>query len=903
MNYGRDGIKRRQETLNARGAKWSRKFLLLLLEAFFVVAIGGSIIVGALGIGVFKGILASAPDISKVTVTPTKRSSFIYDSEGKQIYKLVSQDANRIPVASDQISDNVKMAFVAIEDERFYEHNGIDIKGILRAGVSAIKNRGLGQGASTITQQLLKNSVFTDWMEEENTVAKVKRKIQEQYLAMELEKKMDKDSILVNYLNTINLGQNTLGVQAASLRYFGKNASQLTISEAATIAAITKAPTYYNPIIHPDHNGGRRIDVLDKMLELGFITQDEYDTAYADDPYSRINSVNEVSQESAISSYFVDAVTEQVMDDLAAAGYNESQIYTLMFSGGIKINSTMDPKIQKICDEEFSNEENYASTKWALDYRLTVQKADGSLVNHSKEMVRNHFKEQDKRFTLLFPDKESAYEIIERYKEDIMEPGDEIYAESDEITVQPQISFSVIDQHTGEVKAIVGGRGEKNATRGFNRATQSMRQPGSCFKVLASFGPAIDAAGFTLATTVNDAPFNYYNGTPVSNWYGKDTYYGLCNLRYGIYWSLNVVAVKTITMITPELGYQYLINFGFTTLEDSKRVGDDIFTDIGQPLALGGITNGVINTEICAAYAAIANNGTFIKPKFYTTVVDSDGNIILDNREPKSHQVIKETTAFLLTDAMKDCIVRGTGTNARFSGMSIAGKTGTTSDSKDIWFVAYTPYYTGACWVGYDDPKELTDPETRVAQKMWKAVMQRVHEELPDIGFDVPEGIVRCTVCKKSGLLPNGLCTETYSEYFTKDTVPTETCNVHYMGRVCGYDNLPATEQCPFAYEGAVELVPPEPDSLKQGSATLDTTLDPLAAGAQTHTPNNSGHCQHDEAFFSQPNWEEIYNQQYAEYQARVWAAQEAAMQAAEGGGEGGEAPPPAPEPENGGGE
>ncbi|MCQ2519509.1 MAG: transglycosylase domain-containing protein [Lachnospiraceae bacterium] len=812
--------------------------------------------------------LASAPDISKITVTPSGRSSFVYDADGNQIAKLVSANANRIPVGSQQISQAAKDAFVAIEDERFYEHNGIDIQGIMRAGIKALKDKSLSQGASTITQQLLKNNVFTSWTEEENNVEKVKRKIQEQYLAIQLEKNMSKDDILVNYLNTINMGQNTLGIEAAALRYFGKHASELDVSEASVIAAITQNPSRYNPIIHPDNNASRREDVLRNMERLGYITEAEKKAALADNVYDRIQTVNSVQGESQVTSYYVDAVTEQVYDDLLAAGYNENQAYTLMYSGGIKIHSYMDHDIQQICDEEFAREENYPTTKWQLKYRLTIQKADGSLENHSSEMFRSYFRQSNRQFNMLYKEEESAYADIETYQQAVLEEGDEVYAESITLTVQPQISFTVIDQKTGEVKAMIGGRGVKEASRTFNRATQSMRQPGSCFKVLASFGPAIDAAGFTLATTVNDAPFNYYNGTPVSNWYGKDEYYGLCNLRYGIYWSLNVVAVKTITMITPELGYQYLLNFGITTLEDAKAVGDQIYTDIGQPLALGGITNGVINLELCAAYAAIANMGVYIEPRLYSFIEDADGNIIIDNRELKTRQVIKDTTAYLLTSAMKDCISRGTGTNARFAGMSMAGKTGTTSDSKDIWFAAYTPYYTGCCWVGYDEPVELNSAESQMGQKLWKAVMQRVHEELPDIGFEVPEGIVRCAVCKQSGKIPTEFCTEVYEEYFTKDTVPEDPCNVHYVGRICRYDNLPATAQCPFAYEGVGCFIPPEDESLWAGSATLDATLDPLAAETTVPT-NTTGHCQHDEAFFSQPNWEDIYYIQYNEILAR----------------------------------
>ena len=890
MNYGKEGIKRRQEALNARGPKWSRKLLLLLTEAVLVCLVGGGIMLAAMGIGVFKGILASAPDISKITVTPSGRSSFVYDAKGNQIAKLVSANANRIPVASNQISDDLKNAFVVIEDERFYQHNGIDIQRILGAGVKALRDRSLSQGASTITQQLLKNNVFTSWTEEKNDIEKIKRKIQEQYLAVELEKVMSKDDILTNYLNTINLGQNTLGVQAASLRYFGKPASEINVSEAAVIASITQNPSAYNPIYHPDANAKRRKYVLDYMLRDEYITQAEYDAAIKDDVYGRINEVNQVQGEAQVTSYYVDAVTVQVEKDLLAAGYSENQVYTLMYSSGIKIFTYLDPDIQKICDEEFANEENYATVRWQLDYRLTILKADGSMENHSAEMFRSYFRQnKNKNYDLLYKEPEDAYADIEEYKTAVLEEGDEVYADNIEncLTIQPQISFSVIDQHNGQVKAMIGGRGEKVGARTFNRATQSARQPGSCFKVLASFGPAIDAKGFTLATVINDAPFNYYNGTPVSNWYGKDTYYGLCNIRYGIYWSLNVVAVKTITIIDPALGFEYLEKMGFTTLRASKKVGENIYTDIGQPLALGGITEGVINLEICAAYASIANNGMYIKPTLYSRIEDADGNIIIDNTHPETHEVFKPTTSFLLTSAMKDCISRGTGTNAKFPGMSMAGKTGTTSDSKDIWFCAYTPYYTAACWVGYDRPHALSDPESRVAQIMWKAVMRRVHEELPDIGFDVPEGIVTCTVCKKSGLLPNALCTETYTEYFDKDTVPEDHCNVHYMGRVCAYDNLPATDNCPFAYEGAVEMVPPEDEALWQGSHTLDSTLDPLAAGEQAPV-NTTGHCQHDEAFFSQPNWEEIYQRQYNELEARREAAWQEQQQASEGEGEGG---------------
>ena len=382
----------------------------------------------------------------------------------------------------------------------------------------------------------------------------------------------------------------------------------------------------------------------------------------------------------------------------------------------------------------------------------------------------------------------------------------------------------------------------------------------------------------TLATVFNDAPFNYYNGTPVSNWYGKDTYKGMCSIRYGVYWSLNVVAVKTLTQITPQLGYNYLKNFGFTTLQESKPIGDKIYTDIGQPLALGGITDGILNIELNAAYASIANGGIYIEPKLYTYVEDSNGNIILDNRTPVTRRTVSEETAWLLTDAMKDCVTIGTGTRARFKDMSIAGKTGTTSGSKDLWFAGYTPYYTATCWSGYDNNETMTDIESRIPQTMFKAVMQRVHENLPDIGFIMPSTIHQVEICTMSGKLPKeGYCDGCRrKEFFAEGTEPTEECDVHYHVMLCAYDNLPATEFCPFCYEGTAIVAPVEDPNLWQGSEVILPVDDPLAAQAalavQANVPvkqNNLGQCRHDADFMMQPDAQAIIEQQRAELFAK----------------------------------
>lgn len=889
MNYGRKGIHDKQLSLNARGPKWAKKLLLLIAEAVFAGIIGVGIVCAALGLGVFKGILSTAPDISKINVAPTGESSFVYDTDGKQVAKLVAANANRIPVTSEQIPDTLKKAFVAIEDERFYTHNGIDIQGIIRAAVQAVKQRGLGSGASTITQQLLKNNVFTEWTEEENNIEKIKRKIQEQYLAVQLEKTMDKDTILTYYLNTINLGSNTLGVQSASLRYFNKNVWELNLSECAVIAAITQNPSKWNPIIHPDNNWDRAEKVLDKMYAQGYITEAELNAAKKDDVYSRIKETNEVIAETSVTSYFVDALQDQLKEDLIAAGYSESQAYSLMYSGGLRIYSTQDSRIQAICDEEYLNPDNYAGdVKFLLDYALTVTKADGTLENHSSEMFRSHYREKYKKpkFNMIFKDEESIYNAIQDYQNDILMEGDEVLAEKINITPQPQVSYSVIEQSTGRVVALVGGRGTKEASRTFNRATQSTRQPGSCFKVLAAFGPAIDIGKKTIASVYNDAPFNYADGTPVVNWYGSE-YRGLQSIRAGIYDSLNIVAVKTITEITPALGFNYLVNFGFTTLEEAKPIGNQIFTDIGQPLALGGLTNGVYNVELCAAYAAIANQGRYIKPTYYTKVIDSKGNVIIDKTEQPTRQVISEQTAYILTNAMEDTLKIGTATTARFSGMSIAGKTGTTSDERDIWFVGYTPYYTAAGWTGYDNNEVLTTAEQKLCKQIFKATMSRIHEGMEDPGFPVPANMVHVTVCSKSGKLPvPGLCDACLkSELFSADNIPTEYCDVHYAGRICGYDNLRATEYyCPFAYDGVCEMLPVEDESLWQGSTVIASELDPLNAGTVIQEAVTSGYCHHDEAFFAQPDWEAKLAQENAEYAVRVAAAQAAAEAAAAAG-------------------
>ncbi len=888
MNYGKKGVRDKQRALNSKAGKWERKLLLTCVKAMLLVCLGVGICGAAAGIGMFYGILEGTPNIRVSDVVASGQATIVYDREGNEIDQYVSTNSNRIEVTIDQVPKHLGQAFVAIEDERFYQHNGIDMIGMVRAGYQFIKTGGKEkQGASTITQQLLKNTVFTSFTEEgDNMVKMVKRKIQEQYLAQELTKYSTKDEVLIRYMNAINLGQNTLGVEAASLRYFGKSCSELTVSESAVIASITQNPSANNPIRHPEKNQKRREKCLNKMLELKFITKAEYDEAIADteDVYERI-SIHDVDfnvGDSTAGSYFSDAVYDQVLKDLVSvAGYPEVTAEYMMSSGGLRIDSTLDPKIQRIADEEFANEDNYsANVRWYLNYALTITDANKEKHNYSKENMMTWFKNNlDRNFNLIFSSQDDAYTAIDTYRAAMMEElglaaDSDSYEESVSMTAQPQAAIAIEDQSSGYVVAMVGGRGAKEGRRTLNRATSAGSSPGSTFKVLASFAPALDANGQTLATVYNDAPFNYDNGTPVNNWYdvNKTGWRGICSIRYAIEQSLNIIAVKTFTVVTPQLGYDYLINFGFTTLTDGVWIGDQMFSDVQQPTAIGGITYGVSPYELNAAYASIANLGTYMEPKLYTRVTDANGNVILDNTVPKSRQVLKETTAFLLTDAMMDVVTKGTGARCNFNpGMAIAGKTGTSQKYQDVWFAGYTPYYTATVWAGYDNNVSLrNNGERDVAKNLWKSIMKRIHEELPNASFPIPEGLVQTQVCSKSGKLPTpGLCAEqgcVITEYFAVGTEPTELCDIHYQGRICNYCGLIATANCPFAYDGIATLALPEHPALIKGSTTIVENPD----GTQSViAPNTSNRCPHDELFFLNPDWESVVAAQQWEIDQR----------------------------------
>lgn len=790
MNYGYRETISKQKNLVSTGQRLSKKslvvFFKILLYILLLICITGC----ALVFGIVRGIIDAAPDIQDVSIVPSSYSTTVYNNKEKEIAKLVTSGSNRIKVSIDQVPDNLKWAFIDTEDARFYEHNGIDIQGIGRAVVVAITTLNPSEGASTITQQVLKNNVFTDWTSEETLGDQVKRKLQEQYLAIQLEKVTKKETILETYLNTINLGSNTLGVQAASHRYFDKDVSDLTLSECAVIAGITQNPAAYNPIYHPKANAKRRKKILKNMLDASHITKDEYNEAMKDDVYSRIQSVdNQITQSNNVYSYFVDEVVSQVMSDLQEQkGYTYTQAYNAVYSGGLKIYTTQDSKIQKICNKELSNAENYPNTvSYSINWAWTIQHADGTTENYSESYINYYHKVllNESSFKLIFSTKEAAKECVKQYKKYLYPDGladDDVEYETLYYTPQPQASFTVMDQYTGYVKAIVGGRGSKKVSLGLDRATQSTRQPGSTFKVLSTYAPAIDTMGYTLTTKIKDEPFNYSNGRPVKNWYSG--YRGTVTVRKAIADSMNVCAVKTLTEITPQLGFDYLLNFGFTTLVQNRTEKDgSVVSDIQQPLALGGITDGITNLEITAAYATIANQGTYTRPVFYSKVVDSNGRILLDNTTPTTHTVLKSSTASLLTQGMTSVITEGTGKACALTdGMPVSGKTGTTSSAYDLWFCGYTPYLTASIWTGYDENKKLGSDQA-YHERLWSKIMSQIDQvkgyKIKD--FEMSDDVEEVTLCSSSGALAiEGVCPHTYTEYFSKDTAPTNKCSYHY---------------------------------------------------------------------------------------------------------------------------
>ena len=833
MDFSRKGVVNKQHEIKSTTKRLNSKIRITLFRVSLVCVVAVAVI-GVYAIsGAAKGMIQSAPDISQVNIDPEGFATHIYYRDGTLAQELIGAEANRVLVSIDEIPDVLEKCFVALEDERFYEHNGIDIQGIFRAAFSVLKTKGLKYGGSTITQQLLKIKVF-NYGNEPNAIDKITRKMQEQYLAIQLENLFSKDEIMEAYLNNINLGNGSFGVQTAAQSYFGKDVSELTLSEAAVIAPIALSPVNQNPVKYPKENAKRRLSCLKNMLKFGYCSKEEYEEALADNVYERIQLHNEQQTETnSYYSYFTDELIEQVISDLVnKKGYTQDQASYLLYSGGLEIYSTQDPKIQAVLDKEFQDEANFPAvgegSYYQLNensYALSVQKSNGETVHyHFNDFMEyfKDFKDTDRKYyhkskpytgiNSMCYDKQDLEAKLLEFHDAMVEEGDTVLGEVINITLQPQTSMTIMDQYTGQVVALYGGRGEKTGNRTLNRATNSKRQVGSTFKVLAAFLPALDARGYTLGSVMDDSEYTYPDnlGT-VRNWEG--VYKGLTTMREAIYNSMNIVACRFLEAVTPQLGFDYLKKLGFDLVESYTDPSGKVYTDINYALALGGITNGVTNMELTAGYAAIANNGIYNKPVLYTKIIDHNGKVLLSN-EPSSEQIFKTSTAWLLTNAMEDTVKIGTSTRCRFKdyNMPVAGKSGTSTNDYDLWFVGYTPYYTSAIWTGFD--YNFPQKSKSYHKNLWRNVMEEVHStlQLETKTFQKPDSITSAVICTKCGNLAiPGVCDQaqdgnkTRTEYFAKGTVPTKSCTCHVKVSVCKESGHFASPYCPV--EDVEEIV------------------------------------------------------------------------------------------------
>ena len=572
-------------------------------------------------------------------LVPDAVSQF-YDNENTVIYTTASTE-HRLPVKLDKIPKHVQAAFVSIEDNRFYEHSGIDYRGTFRALVSNIMGQEV-QGGSTITQQLAKNAFLT----QERTLS---RKVKEAFLARQLENKYTKDEILNMYLNQIYFGEGAYGVESASLKYFGKHVQDISLAEAAALAAIPKSPNYYDPMENPKANKERRDIVLDQMVKYGHITQADAQKAKAEDV--KIRKEESAGKTKDLRSYFFDYISQQIIDKYGADA---------LYKGGLKIYTTLDSSLQS--------------------------KAESSI----------------------------------RYLPDI-------WTDDPDHLTQPQVGLVAIDPTNGYIKAMVGGRGQDK----FNRAVLAQRQPGSAFKPFV-YLTAMDN-GMNAATMVDDKPLQIGGWAPQNS---SGSFHGTVTLRTALSRSYNIPAIR----VALKVGTTKVMNMakacGITTL-----VEDGPYTDNNPAMALGGLTKGVSPLEMAASYGTIANNGVYNQPVSIIKIVDRNGKVIFEHKHsPK--QVVSAKAAYQTTDMLKDVLISGTAGGSGI-GRPAAGKTGTTDDSKDAWFVGYTPNLSCAVWVGDDRSRSMGSMYGSGAPlSIWHDFMLKAVQEIPYADFTRPAGAV-----------------------------------------------------------------------------------------------------------------------------------------------------------------
>lgn len=666
--------------------------------------------------GVIAGMYAAvAQEIKELNIREIAQNntSFIYCADENGNFNQIDHlydESNRIWADSSEIPKIMKDAVVSIEDERFYSHFGIDIKRTTGAFINwcfaKVGLKHASYGGSTITQQVIKNVT----KEGEKTAA---RKLKEILRAIALERDMTKDEILTTYLNIVYFANNCNGVQAAAHVYYNKNVDELSLAQVASIAGITQRPSAFDPFKYPEKNLEKRNIVLKKMYELGKITKAEYDEAVNED----MSVTNEYkAKKNEVSSYFVDQVINDVLADLQEKkGYSESYAKQLLYGGGLKIYTTMDPYIQQDLEDVFTNTSNFPKTN------------------------------------------------------------------SD---TPAQSAMIVIDPFNGAVVGLVGGMGKKVESRGFIRTSQLKRQPGSSIKPISVYAPALEEEKITSASILTDEEINFGNWSPQNSYKG---FKGDMSLRTAIEISCNTIAVKTLN----ELG----INNSFLFLKNKLQFDSLVPEDKNlSSLALGGLTTGVSPQEMAAAYSIFVNGGKYRTPYTFTKVLDASGKVLLEN-DGKPTNVISESTAYIMADLLYSVVndSSGTGKAAKIDNMPTYGKTGTTNDDKDRWFVGFTPYYVAAVWYGFDTPASIKAAGVTYnpATKAWNNAMSRIHSSLPEKQLPIPDGVVAEEICSVTGNVASSKC-PSHTEYFKPSLKPKSVCTAKH--RSSNSSNLPKSE-------------------------------------------------------------------------------------------------------------
>ena len=786
----------------------SRPFGLELLFTVLKVMVVMILLIGCAGMGLVTGVakayVETTEDIDPAQLTMSDRTSYIYDKDGSLITTFAGMEY-RDWADIEEIPDMLKNALISIEDVRFYKHEGVDYKRLFSAVINTLRNADT-HGGSTITQQLIKNKVLSNEQS-------YKRKIKEAYLSLELEQIMEKDDILVAYMNDVYLGGSNYGFKTAAKDYFGKELSELTIRECAMLAGMVQKPHYTNPrsniysrtltenaaaelqelyesggITEAQYNYSltnnnqmyvteRRTNVvLLAMYEGGFITREQYDTALNDTVTILEKST---STELYDMPYFVeygirDIVThlleQREMLDTAA---NRTAIENELRTGGYHIYLTVDTDMQHLVQDTLANWDEYPSLANPSAAEVTETGSDGNTIT----------------------------------------------------TVQPQAAAVVLDYHTGELRAIVGGRNTPTVKKGWNRAYQSTTDVGSSIKPLAVYGPALDLGASPATILKNFA-------SPIEGWdsekgypaIGDEDLVGPLTVRDGVINSLNVAAARTLL---EHVGFDNSAAYLEALGVDPSRINKT-----GSGLALGA--TGITPIEMAAAYGAVAGGGEYKEPLSFTRVVDASGKVILDAEEVRDvHRVFKKSTAYMLVDVLTDAVNSGTGTKARISGMTVAGKTGTNGDYGSVYFAGMTPYYTGTVWIGHDNyNQKLKSKSTggKYAAPLWQSFMEEIHEGLLDkpIIDESPNeiGLVKGTVCSVSGKLATDACYmdaaghTPVTDWFAEGTVPTEVCDMHVVSNVCVDSGALASPYCSNVTQGSVVLM--HTDSMY---ADIDPTL------------------------------------------------------------------------------